>query len=302
MNRNLTEKLKFPEGWRVPLLGGWIYRLVLRLDNRSILREPLMPLNTEPREERLIASLTSYPARIDYVHIAVRALMRQTCPPDEIWLWLAREQFPDGKLPDSLTALIPHGLQIRWTDDDTKGHKKVLPAVAIQQPNELIVSFDDDIIYAPRVIERLMKTHREHPDCVVVDRGQVLDPAHLNNPGRWNAISPEGFKTPTYRMNPSGGSGFLIPYGYLHPDTTDVEKVRELALCNDDLWFMFMCAAQGTRLIRTHRWSRPLSVAANSQTEQLAFGAILEGGNARAIEKLRAQYPVAWQRILTDQD
>ena len=108
MNRNLTEWLKLPESVRVPYFGGKWYLFLNNLDNKSIVKETISgyALNTEPREETVTVSLTSFPARIEYVHLAIKSLMLQSYKPDRVVLWLAEEQFPDHKLPEQLTALI----------------------------------------------------------------------------------------------------------------------------------------------------------------------------------------------------
>ena len=41
MNRNITEFLKISEVVRVPVLGGLLYKLFNKWDNKSILREKL---------------------------------------------------------------------------------------------------------------------------------------------------------------------------------------------------------------------------------------------------------------------
>ena len=70
----------------------------------------LMPLSDsgitkEKRFPKIIVSLTTYPGRIDIVHKTIITLLQQTMKPDEVILWLAEEQFPDKKLPKSLTEL-----------------------------------------------------------------------------------------------------------------------------------------------------------------------------------------------------
>jgi hypothetical protein len=125
MNRNITEFFQIPEAVRIPILGGILYRWFVKLDNKSILKEklPENPLNTEKREEKVIVSLTSYPARISYVHLAIKSLMLQSYKPDRIILWLAEEQFPAKELPKELTDLCAYGLEIIWMHD-IYGHKK----------------------------------------------------------------------------------------------------------------------------------------------------------------------------------
>lgn len=298
MNRNITEFLKIPEAVRIPVLGGILYRWFTKLDNRSIVKEelPETPLNMEEREEKVIVSLTSYPARISYVHLAIKSLMLQTYKPDRIILWLAEEQFPTKELPKALTDLCAYGLEIIWMHD-IYGHKKYFYPVLNQQDNEVVITYDDDIIYSKKSIKRLMKTHRQFPDCLVCERGQTIDFSQIDNPGRWKTHSSQGVKTPTYSMNPSPGGGCLIPKGAFHKDAVNEEKIRRLAYKNDDLWYMFMCAEQGTKMVKTRKNHRTFTVIEGSQTEQMAMENVGNNGNALIMQVLKEAYPLAWERI-----
>ena len=303
MDRRITERMKFAEGTRIPVLGGLWYRWLVRADNRDILRAsiPAGPLNGDPRPEKILCSLTSYPARIAYVSLAIKSLMLQTVKPDRIILWLAEEQFPERRLPADLTDLERYGLEIRWMHD-LYGHKKYYYPVKEQTPEEVVITFDDDIIYSPRAIERLMVTHRAFPGVLVCERGQVFNAANMDNPGRWDTISPVGITEPTFSMNPSPGGGCLIPYGAFHEDALDEDLIRKLAYKNDDLWYMFMCAAKGTRMIKTRKRHKSFSVIEGSQAEQMATENVMGNRNAVILKGLVENYPEAWRRIRYDKD
>ena len=303
MNRSIVEFFKIPESIRIPLITGWNYKWALKADNKAIKKEKIkQALNTEKREETITVSLTSYPKRINCVYLAVKSLMVQTYKPDRIVLWLADEQFPTRELPKELTDLVQYGLEIRYCEADLLGHKKYFYALREQKENEIVITVDDDIIFSKNMIKRLMKKHKKFPGCVICERGQVLDKTNMDMPGRWTTISSVGVKKPTYSMNGSPGGGMLIPYGAFYPDATDEGKVRELAFRADDVWNMFMCAQNKTRMIKTRKYHRIFSTVTESQVEQLATGNV--GGNNYAVvmEKLRATYPDAWQRIYTDKD
>ncbi len=303
MNRNLTEIFKIPETIRVPYFGGKWYRFIVEQDNKSIIKEaiPENPLNTEPRDEKVIVSLTSYPARIPFVHIAIKSLMLQSYKPDRIILWLAEEQFPEKELPKALTELQKYGLEIIWMHD-IYGHKKYFYPVLNQKENEVVITFDDDIIYSKKAVERLMKTHWEHPDCLVVERGQSFNENNMYNPGRWFTISDVGVKTPSYSINPSPGGGCLIPYKAFHEDACNEAKIRELAYKNDDIWYMFMCANNGTKIVKTRKYHRIFTVISGSQAEQMATENVMNNYNEVIVRKLQEVYPDAWKRIVTDKD
>lgn len=298
MFRGFIEKIKIYETMRIPILGGIWYRLTSNIDNYLISKEkiPDFPLNKEKRNEIVIASLTSYPARINYVHIAIKSLMIQTYKPDRIVLSLAKNQFDGIEIPQSLTELQKYGLEIFWMDD-LYGHKKYYNCIKNQKENELVISFDDDIIYSPYTIERLMLKHNKFPDCLVCERGQTYDSDKSTNPGRWKTISDIGVNEPTFNMNPSPGSGCLIPYGAFHKDAIDKEKIYSLAYKNDDMWYMFMCVANNTQMIKTRKYHKIFTLIKGSQTERMAVENIINNKNEDILKGLIKEYPSVWEKI-----
>ena len=303
MNRELLEALKIPETIRIPFFGGKWYQFLTKLENKSIREEnlPDNPLNTETREKKIIATLTTYPARINCVHLAIKSIMLQTYKPDRIILWLADSQFPDRKLPEELTELEEYGLEILWMHD-LHSNKKFFYPVLNQQKDELVITFDDDIIYSKKTIERLINKHNEYPECMVCERAQAYDSTNPYQPGRWITISDKGVKAPSYSLNPSPGGGCLIPYGLFWNDVCDEEKINTLAHHHDDVWFMFMCVQNGSKIIKTRKFHKTFSVITDSQIEQIAMDNVQNNSNLQVVENLSKVYPDAWKRITTDKD
>lgn len=302
MNRNITEFLKIPEAVRVPVLGGALYRYFTKLDNRSIIKEklPQNPLNTEKRAEKVIVSLTSFPARIAYVHLAIKSLMLQSYKPDRIILWLAEEQFPTRELPKELTNLCSYGLEIYFVKDNLYGHKKYFYIFQGQKEGELVITYDDDLIYPTNSIERLIKTHAKYPTVIVCNRAQALaydKNGDIKNPGRWDTISQVGLRKPSYKLCPSTGGGCLYPYNVLCEDAKRTHLIEELALKGDDLWIMFMASEKGTPILKTRKYHRWFTVIQSSQSVQLSTGNLINNEYFKTLEKLIQRYPLAWERI-----
>ena len=53
-------------------------------------------------KQRIIVSLTSFPAAIPYAVQAIRSVLNGTLKPDKIVLYLDTQKFPNGKVPDEL--------------------------------------------------------------------------------------------------------------------------------------------------------------------------------------------------------
>lgn len=303
MNREFIEAIKIPESIRVPFFGGKWYSFLTKLENKSIREEilPEKPLNTEKREKKIIATLTTYPARIDCVHLAIKSIMLQTYKPDRIILWLADSQFPGRVLPKELTDLEAYGLEILWMHD-LHSNKKFFYPVINQKEDELVITFDDDIIYSTKTIERLMKTHKKFPDCMVCERAQAYDASNPYQPGRWLTLSDVGVSKPSYSLNPSPGGGCLIPYGLFWEDVCNEEKINTLAHHHDDVWFMFMCVQNKRKIIKTRKYHKTFSVITDSQVEAIAMDNIQNNSNLQVVKRLSEVYPEAWNRIVTDMD
>ena len=303
MTHDFLEVLKIPETVRIPYFGGKWFKFMNYLANKIIRKEvlPEHPLNTEPRTEKVIATLTTFPARIGCVHLAIKSIMLQTYKPDRIILWLAESQFPGKVLPEELRELEKYGLEILWMHD-LHSNKKFFYPVLNQKEDELVITFDDDIIFASNVIENLIKKHKEYPDCMVCTRAQAYDSTNPYQPGRWITISDVGVNKPSYSLNPSPGGGCLIPYGLFHEDVCNEEKINTLAHHHDDVWFMFMCVANKRKIIKTRKYHKTFSEIANSQIEAIAHDNILNNSNVQVVKKLSEVYPDAWRRIVNDKD
>ena len=186
--------------------------------------------------------------------------------------------------------------------NDLYGHKKYFELVKNQKPNELIITYDDDIIYPVDSIKRLIKTYMEHKDCIVCERAQAIcyddDGNIIKNPGKWKTISDIGVNEPSFSLNPSPGSGCLIPYKAFYEDVINEELIRKLAYKNDDLWYMFMAAENGTPIIKTRKYHKIFSSISGSQTHQMATENVVNNKNEEILEGLISVYPQAWKKII----
>ena len=112
-------------------------------------------VTNEKRETKLIVSLTSYPERMYDIHYCLYSLLTQTLKPDEVILWLAKEQFPNEEkdISQKVLKLKDNGLSIKFCED-IKSYKKIIPTLR-EYPNEIIVTADDDLYYKENWLEKL---------------------------------------------------------------------------------------------------------------------------------------------------
>lgn len=213
-----------------------------------------------PVSEKIVVSLTSYPARISTLFIVIESLLRQTLQPDQLLLWLSREDFPGERedLPQSLLMQEQRGLEIRFVDSNYRSYKKIVHAID-DCADSVIITVDDDLIYPVDLIDLLYLEHRKHPNEVVCNRGRRMKLDGSGKPAKyqqWPLItSSEGYGLD---IVPTGNYGVLYPPGSLHSDVTDAHTHQQLAPFADDLWFKAMSAKNGvvSRVISDRRHSR----------------------------------------------
>lgn len=199
-------------------------------------------------ERRIIASLTSYPPRIGTLHLAVRSLLAQRTLPDKIVIWLYEGDFPNKEkdLPESLMHLIGHDVVIRWVSENLKPHKKYYWALQ-EFRNDIVILFDDDLIYPNTCIAELIAMHRKYPDAIAATRTHLMmfnEDGTLKPYDQWiyeaPAKCPAMVGKPSMRLFATTGFGTLFPPNILPEETFDVQTICAAALNADDVWLKVM--------------------------------------------------------------
>ncbi len=305
MKMTLSERVMIPERVRIPVLGGLWYKFLCYRKRKRISRMDIekLSLNKEDRNEKLIFTLTTFPDRIDSVQYTLKTLFSQSLKPDRVILWLAAEEFENFEFPESIKKFIDIGLEIRYCDN-LYGHKRYYKLYESLKENELMVMFDDDILFPKYLVERLYDKWQTNKKCIVCDRGQVLsfDGDKVLNPGRWSSISNVGLKQPSFRILASPGGGCLIPPNSLYKDACDSEIIKKYALKTGDIWLMFMAVQNNTKIMRTYKYHRTFILSERQQTVQLGKEAIYQGRYIKTFNDLAEAYPHAYSNMLSETD
>ena len=226
-------------------------------------------LNTQPRETKIIVSLTSFPGRIHIVPETIKTILNQkTFKPDAVELWLAESQFPgkEADLPAALVRLKEYGLQICWCDD-IKSYKKLIPALK-KHLDSIIVTADDDVYYRRDWLEKLYAGAQKAPGHVYCHRATQF---YLSE----NSFDAVGggrnfYAAPAYLNKLVGVGGVLYTPGILHSDVLNEALFMELAPTNDDIWFWFMAVLNDIKVCVVDRHQpRPIAVVGAERTEKL---------------------------------
>lgn len=276
-----------------------ILPLIYALNESGVLREK--------RKEKLIVSLTSFPERTPEVHFTIYSLLTQDLKPDEVILWLAKEQYPNGlqDLPDVLLGLRQWGLTIKWTDD-LRSYKKLIPALK-EYPDDVIVIVDDDVYYPKDWLKKLYEEHLKDPEVVI---GHRLHQIKLDKEGKplfyrqWNKNTTQ--TKASYCNFLTGCGGILYPPHVFYKDICDIKLIKKLAPYADDIYFWAMSVLNGTK-IKTFkgRYRKVLLVNPERemrQTDELTLTKIniTNGGNDKQMADVIAYYPEILEKLKED--
>lgn len=244
--------------------------------------------------EEIIVSLTSYPARIGSVANALASLDIQTRMPDHVVLYLAQGQFPqrEDDLPAVLRQRIAGGkLELRWVEEDLGPHKKYFYALR-EFDGALVVTIDDDLSYAPEMIERLYQAHVCHPKAVIATRAHLMtcDDAGALLPYRQWLLEFDGLiDVPSMRLCTTGGAGALYPTELFVDADLDADAIMGCAPHADDLWLKAMEVAIGIPVVLAHP-HEPLRYLPDTQDVGLFRQNLDSGGNDEQWRRIDARY------------
>lgn len=263
------------------------------LDVRSFAQEKKL------YDDSVIVSMTTFPARIGYVHLAIRSLLNQTVKPGKIILWLAKDQFCGVAIPPQLQVLCNYGLEIRYCDEDLLAHKKYYYAMQ-EYPDHLIVTYDDDIIYPEDSLEKLLAMHQKHPEAIICNRGREIKVAHGSvAPYRdWKVSGQVPAGVPTYLVMASTGAGTLYPPHCMPEETFDIQKIRALALTADDLWMKVMSIQGKVPVVKSQTRGKALCISKGKQDVTLAHRNVDQCLNDRVMQDLLLHYPQTLRTLL----
>lgn len=284
----------------IPHLSGLRFYLDTFFENVLFALAPLPKrgINTTPRKEKVILSLTSYPARINKAYVAIKSLMCQSEKADKIILWLAESQFKTFSMPKKFNRLVRRGLDIRYIED-LRSHKKYYYALKEQKPDELVITFDDDIIYEKDAVEKLLLTHDKFPDCIVCNRGHEIkyDENGIRPYKEWKIRFDGGVDTPVMNIMPSTGNGCLYPYGVMPESTFDKELFKGNAFTADDIWMRFNSIMSGVFVVRTQKEVASLINVFSSQKTALNKVNDGQSENQKTVDNLIKVFPEVQKKI-----
>lgn len=220
----------------------------------------MLGISKKKRKQKIIVSLTSYPKRINTLWITIETLLRQSMKPDEIILWLAKDQF-DGieSLPKKLQEQQHRGLTIKFCDD-LRSHKKYYYAMQ-EYPDDIVILFDDDMFYPYDTIKKLWDLHKKHPKDICCITTQIMEPSFESMPSGWRNPAINEKIENSDKAQIFTGSGSLFVPGSLSEEIFQKDLLLKICPYADDLWITFMAYRAKTRITSLKKWRAfPISI------------------------------------------
>lgn len=262
-------------------------RIVRSLANKILPYYLNKNTSLSPKQEDVIVSFTSFPARIDNVWQVVECMMRQTVLPKRVLLWLSHDQFPNiESLPAKLVGRQNDIFEIRFVSGDIRSHKKYL-YTCMEYPDSYIILIDDDIYYPSTMIEKMLE-ERKRSGKVICQYGFMIRTDSKGN------IEP--YETWNEVYNTIGGDKFFFGSGggvlfrpsELYGDLTNIDLATKLTPYADDVWLNAM-----VRLARKESIKIPkglfLPIIQNSQNITLS-SINIKHGNDEQISAINSYY------------
>lgn len=246
--------------------------------------------------QKIIVSLTSFPAAIPYAVEAIRSVLNGSLLPDKIVLYLDAQKFPGEVLPPALEKLKAESpiLEVRFDPAEIRSYKKLLPALR-DFPNDVIVTIDDDIRYHPNMLRDLVRLHKRLPNAIIAHRVRKIK---LNTPYRkWRKYKWYDFIFKKYHLShlamQTGVGGVLYPPHSLDEKMLDPALFMAMAPTNDDVWFWAAAVSSGTYVVPLPNGQRTAK-GVGKPMEYALMNVNLKSGkdrNREALERILEYFP-----------
>lgn len=233
----------------------------------------VVPINTKRNkniQKNLIISLTSYPDRINKIHLCINSLLRQKYKASRVILWLADSQFRKKEdLPKKLLKLEKKGLEIKFCED-LKSYKKIIYS-AKEYSDNIIITADDDTLYPEFWTDGLLKEYQKFPDCVVCYRAHEITfdkSGNVNIYSKWKHLSPDT-KGPSTNLVAIGVGGILYPEYFFKNVNFDYKVIKKICPTADDLWLKAITLINGYKVVKVNKNSKEWFTIRQTQNTKL---------------------------------
>lgn len=194
----------------------------------------------------IIVSMTTTSARIAGLDANLRRILTGNRPPDRLVLNLGLGPSQLGcqgikEIPQELRDLAEAHKQLEFRHTKNLGPgTKLLPTLREQWDNEdqIIVTADDDVLYPPYWLNRLLHYARQFPDALLCYTARAIRPTKPYED--WPLIRrnrTQRVTRPHWNYLPRGHDGVLYRPRFFQKRVFDITQMLRRCPSNDDIWF-----------------------------------------------------------------
>ena len=262
------------------LVGGKVTRLTVQ-------KKPYeYGIVKKPRKEKIVVSLTSFPARFDKIDLCLKSIILQTLKPDRIIVCLGSDT-KKSDITRSMKRFEKYGVEYRI--DQTQNlmpHKKYFYAMQ-EFPDAVIITADDDVIYPSNWLSSLYTSYKKYPHAISARRVHYISKkdGKLEPYDHW-IDQYRKLKTPSMSLIAIGNGGVLYPPHCFNKTAFDTERIKRLCLRTDDLWLKCMEVLQSIPVVWVKNWLVDPATIDFAKNERLSDANIFTGKNDDILREL----------------
>lgn len=230
--------------------------------------------------ERIIISMTSYPARIQYVGMVWYSIIKQIKPEYNCHcvLVLSVAEFPqkEAQLPRDVLSLIHTGIiELIWTPTNTRSHKKLMPVLE-KYPDNPILIIDDDQLRPDGWLKIFIDDHKKWPNDVLAGR---IEQRELDGKFIWCHIDKnERGCIIKYGRSQNGRGGTLYPaHIFTDPEFFDESLYMKYSPTSDESWQYYWLRKHNIWPRATSNYIRDTAYVIESAQNNMALWTINNG-------------------------
>lgn len=211
---------------------------------------------------RVVVSFSTIPSRISHLHHIFNVIKNQTYPIDKIYINLpyysTREQCCYPTIPSDIDLTNVQIIKC----NDYGPITKLYPVLDYENdPNTIIITFDDDVDYLSTTVSTLVKWCQQYPNAAISGSGYIVGNwynffGHISNPKQITSVGViEGFAGCAYRRK------------FFDKNIIDYSGAPVESYYHDDLWISgYLSLRSIDRLVY------PDSFKKNTQRDRLPNG------------------------------
>lgn len=205
------------------------------------------PGTSENNKHEIILSLTTFGYRVNDVHLTIESLFQQSVKASRIILWLSTRDFPNknADIPAILKNQMKRGLEIAFCEEDLGPYTKFFYTLK-EHPESLVITVDDDILYASDTVDLLYRAYLKNPNVIHCLRAHKMLPdgsGKLLPYKKWIKLTQD--REPALDIFPTGVGGVLYFPGCFDEEILNKKAFLELAPNSDDVWLKCMSLKKG---------------------------------------------------------